>query len=46
MVAWVNTYLRRRLPDPLLGNLVMILASLTAYLLAELIEASAVLGSS
>ena len=35
--------LRRRLDDPLLGNLVMILAPFTAYLLAELIEASGVL---
>ncbi|MFI5633552.1 Na+/H+ antiporter [Streptomyces sp. NPDC051664] len=43
VVACVNTYLRRRLPDPLLGNLVMILAPFTAYLLAELIEASGVL---
>ncbi|WP_326584606.1 Na+/H+ antiporter [Streptomyces sp. NBC_00481] len=42
-VAWVNMNLRRRLTDPLLGNLVMILAPFTAYLLAELIEASGVL---
>ncbi|MFI9208346.1 Na+/H+ antiporter [Streptomyces sp. NPDC053253] len=43
LVAWVNMNLRRRLDDPLLGNLVMILAPFTAYLLAELIEASGVL---
>ncbi|CAM5631699.1 hypothetical protein SVIOM74S_04132 [Streptomyces violarus] len=42
-VAWVNMNLRRRLQDPLLGNLVMILAPFTAYLLAELIHASGVL---
>ncbi|MGW1747107.1 Na+/H+ antiporter [Streptomyces sp. NPDC002092] len=42
-VAWVNMNLRQRLDDPLLGNLVMILAPFTAYLLAELIEASGVL---
>jgi Na+/H+ antiporter len=42
-VAWVNMNLRRRLNDPLLGNLVMILAPFTAYLLAEFIEASGVL---
>ncbi|MFJ8021494.1 Na+/H+ antiporter [Streptomyces sp. NPDC096311] len=42
-VAWVNMNLRRRLEDPLLGNLVMILAPFTAYLIAELIEASGVL---
>lgn len=43
VVAWVNMNLRRRLKDPLLGNLVMILAPFTAYLLAELVEASGVL---
>ncbi|MFJ3804333.1 Na+/H+ antiporter [Streptomyces sp. NPDC090088] len=42
-VAWANTIVRRRLDDPLLGNLVMILAPFTAYLLAELIEASGVI---
>ncbi|MCF4121712.1 Na+/H+ antiporter [Antribacter sp. KLBMP9083] len=42
-VAWVNMNLRRRLTDPLLGNLVMILAPFTAFLLAELVEASGVL---
>ncbi|GAA2490373.1 Na+/H+ antiporter [Streptomyces longisporus] len=42
-VAWVNMNLRQRLDDPLLGNLVMILAPFTAYLLAELIQASGVL---
>jgi len=41
-VAWVNMNLRRRLDDPLLGNLVMILAPFTAYLLAEFIHASGV----
>lgn len=43
LVAWINMNLRRRLDDPLLGNLVMILAPFTAYLLAELIEASGVI---
>ncbi|MFL5993030.1 MAG: Na+/H+ antiporter [Streptomyces sp.] len=43
LVAWINMNLRRRLDDPLLGNLVMILAPFTAYLLAELIHASGVL---
>ncbi|MER5582241.1 hypothetical protein ACWC9X_12470 [Streptomyces asoensis] len=38
-VAWVNMNQRRRLTDPLLDNLVMILAPFTAYLLAELGEA-------
>ncbi|GAA2136283.1 Na+/H+ antiporter [Glycomyces algeriensis] len=42
LVAWVNMNLRRRLDDPLLGNLVMILAPFTAYLLAEFIHASGV----
>jgi Na+/H+ antiporter len=42
-VAWINMNLRRRLDDPLLGNLVMILAPFTAYLFAELIHASGVL---
>jgi CPA1 family monovalent cation:H+ antiporter len=42
-VAWINMNLRRRLDDPQLGNLVMILAPFTAYLLAELIHASGVL---
>ncbi|MFJ9380917.1 Na+/H+ antiporter [Streptomyces sp. NPDC101455] len=43
-VALVNGYLRRLLVDEtLLGNVVMILAPFTAYLLAELIEASGVL---
>ena len=43
LVAWINMNLRRRLDDPLLGNLVMILAPFTAYLLAELVQASGVL---
>ncbi|MFK0106088.1 Na+/H+ antiporter [Streptomyces sp. NPDC091217] len=42
-VAWGNTIVRRRLADPLLGNLVMILVPFTAYLLAELAEASGVI---
>ncbi|KND37207.1 hypothetical protein IQ63_09760 [Streptomyces acidiscabies] len=41
--ARVNMNLRRRLDDPLLGNLVMIHAPFTAYLLAELIHASGAL---
>ncbi|WP_328504640.1 Na+/H+ antiporter [Streptomyces sp. NBC_00457] len=43
VVAWINMNMRRRLDDPLLGNLVMILAPFTAYLLAELVHASGVL---
>ncbi|WP_338693533.1 Na+/H+ antiporter [Streptomyces sp. Q6] len=43
VIAWINTILRRRLDDPLQGNLVMILAPFTAYLIAELIDASGVL---
>ncbi|WP_425826956.1 Na+/H+ antiporter [Streptomyces fractus] len=43
VVAWVNMNLRRRIDDPLLGNLVMVLAPFAAYLLAELIGASGVL---
>jgi Na+/H+ antiporter len=42
-VAWVNIQLRRRLSDPLLGNLVMILAPFTAFLLSEFIHASGVI---
>lgn len=42
-VAWVNIQLRRRLEDPLLGNLVMILAPFTAFLLAEYVHASGVI---
>ncbi|WP_435742940.1 Na+/H+ antiporter [Microbacterium sp. PMB16] len=42
-VAWVNIQLRRRLEDPLLGNLVMILAPFGAFLVAELIHASGVI---
>ncbi|MHB9857551.1 Na+/H+ antiporter [Streptomyces sp. YIM S03343] len=42
-VAGANTIVRRRLGDPLLGNMAMILAPFTAYLLAELVEASGVI---
>ncbi|MFF0018503.1 Na+/H+ antiporter [Streptomyces sp. NPDC005374] len=46
LVAWVAIQVRRRirtLDDTLLGNLVIILIPFTAYLLAELVEASGVL---
>ncbi len=42
-VAWVNIQLRRRVTDPLLGNLVMILAPFTAFLLSEFVHASGVI---
>ncbi|QDW62387.1 Na+/H+ antiporter [Oerskovia sp. KBS0722] len=43
LVAWLAVQVRRRIDDPLLGNVVVLLIPFTAYLLAELIEASGVL---
>ncbi|MFF3851296.1 Na+/H+ antiporter [Streptomyces sp. NPDC002328] len=43
VTAWVGIQLRRRLDDPLLGNVVTIGTPFTAFLLAEEIEASGVL---
>ncbi|WP_405717417.1 Na+/H+ antiporter [Streptomyces sp. NBC_01537] len=43
VTAWLGIQLRRRLDDPLLGNVVTILTPFTAFLLAEEIEASGVL---
>ncbi|WP_197048922.1 cation:proton antiporter [Streptosporangium roseum] len=43
LVAWAGTALRRRLDDPLLHNVAILLLPFTAYLLAELVEASGVL---
>lgn len=43
LVAWLGIRARRLFDDPLLGNVVSILIPFTAYLLAELVEASGVL---
>ncbi|MFD9514924.1 Na+/H+ antiporter [Streptomyces mirabilis] len=43
VTAWLSIQVRRRLDDPLLGNVVTILIPFTAFLLAELIKASGVL---
>jgi Na+/H+ antiporter len=43
LVAWLGALARRRIGDPLLGNVVTLLIPFTAFLLAELIEASGVL---
>jgi monovalent cation/hydrogen antiporter len=43
LMAWLGALARRRVDDPLLGNVVMLLILFTAFLLAELIEASGVL---
>ncbi|MYS57160.1 Na+/H+ antiporter [Streptomyces sp. SID6013] len=44
LVAWVGVVVRRRVnTDPLLANLTVLLTPFTAYLLAELIDASGVL---
>ncbi|MEV1025916.1 Na+/H+ antiporter [Streptomyces sp. NPDC050264] len=43
VIAWVGTWLRRRLSDPLLENTAIIALPFTAYLLAEVIDASGVL---
>lgn len=45
LVAWLVIRARRVFDDPLLGNVAMILTPFTAYLLAELIEASGVLAT-
>lgn len=42
-VAWIGDRVRRLVDDPILENVVMILIPFTAYLLAELVEASGVL---
>lgn len=42
-VAWSGVQVRRRLHEPLQGNVAVILIPFTAYLCAELIEASGVL---
>jgi len=43
VTAWLSIQARRRLDDPLLGNLVTILTPFTAFLLAQAIHASGVL---
>jgi NhaP-type Na+/H+ or K+/H+ antiporter len=43
VTAWLGVQVRRRLDDPLLGNVVTILTPFTAFLLAEAIHASGVL---
>ena len=43
VVAAFGTWARRRIGDPLLGNVVVLLIPFTAFLLAELIDASGVL---
>ncbi|HEY0217010.1 MAG TPA: Na+/H+ antiporter [Cellulomonas sp.] len=42
-VAWLGTQVRRRLDDPLLGNVVTLLTPFLAFLVAEAVEASGVL---
>ncbi|WP_020574932.1 Na+/H+ antiporter [Actinopolymorpha alba] len=43
LIAWLGVQVRRRLDDPLLGNVTMILIPFAAFLLAEAIHASGVL---
>jgi Na+/H+ antiporter len=43
VVAWLVTQARRRLDDPLLENVLILLTPFSAFLLAELVEASGVL---
>jgi monovalent cation/hydrogen antiporter len=43
LVAWLGAQARKRVADPLLGNVVILLIPFTAFLLAELIQASGVL---
>ena len=43
LTAWLSVQVRRRLNDPLLGNVAVILTPFTAFLLAEAIHASGVL---
>ncbi|MFC4069065.1 Na+/H+ antiporter [Actinoplanes subglobosus] len=42
ITAWAGVRLRRRLNDPMLGNVAMLIIPFTAFLLAEVIEASGV----
>jgi Na+/H+ antiporter len=42
VTAWAGVRLRRRLTDPLLGNVAMLVIPFTAFLLAEVVEASGV----
>jgi CPA1 family monovalent cation:H+ antiporter len=43
LVAWVAAQVRRRLDDPLLENVLILLTPFSAFLLAEAVEASGVL---
>src|SRR4051794_37916063 len=43
LVAWLATRARRRLDDPLLENVLILLTPFSAFLLAEVVEASGVL---
>jgi monovalent cation/hydrogen antiporter len=43
LVAWLATQARRRLDDPLLENVLILLTPFSAFLLAEVVEASGVL---
>jgi Na+/H+ antiporter len=43
LVAWLGVQIRRRIHEPVLGNVVILLIPFTAYLLAELVHASGVL---
>lgn len=43
LTAWAGVYVRRRIEDQLLGNVLTILTPFTAFVLAESVEASGVL---
>lgn len=43
LTTWVSFRVRRRVQDPLLGNVVTILTPFTAFVLAEMVDASGVL---
>ena len=43
LVAWIGVMVRRRIDDPLLGNVAILVIPFTAYLAAELVESSGVL---
>jgi Na+/H+ antiporter len=43
VTAWAGVWARRRVDDPLLGNLVSLVTPFTAFLLAEVVHASGVL---
>ncbi|GAA2136177.1 Na+/H+ antiporter [Glycomyces algeriensis] len=43
LVAWLGVLVRRRIDDPVLGNVAALVIPFTAYLLAEFMEASGVL---